>query len=206
MPAIASNIPKPTVTNVNTSSKSAASKTKMGPAPLGPKKKSSITLTHATTAVTGGSRIPLPVTNQGIASSDSTSLASANSIQQPATRRKPRISRSKVTARLALQKAARENGNGLNATYENDETELSPRASNDTSGGTRPNLDAKVSRVSHGGGTKSRASGEERVLLSAKKRARQSEYTRRKSKVGIAPLVLDGRFTGPVPSGMDVDR
>jgi hypothetical protein len=51
-----------------------------------------------------------------------------------------------------------------------------------------------------GGGMKSRASGEleGRLLLSAKKRARQSEYTtRRKGKVVIA---LDGQSTG-----MDAD-
>ena len=43
------------------------------------------------------------------------------------------------------------------------------------SGRIRSNLGAKVSRASYmyGGGTKSRASGERRVLLSAKKRARQ---------------------------------
>jgi hypothetical protein len=54
---------------------------------------------------------------------------------------------------------------------------------------------------------KSRASGEleGKVLLSAKKRARQSEYARRKSKVVIAPLVLDGRSASAVPGGMDAD-
>ena len=107
-----------------------------------------------------------------------------------------------MIARLASQRAA---GNGSNATSGNSGGKLAPRASNDTSGRTRSSLGAKVARASYGGGTKSRASGEGRVLLSAKKRARQSEYARRKSKVVIAPLVLDGRSTGPVPSGMDVD-
>lgn len=110
-----------------------------------------------------------------------------------------------MIARLASQRAASVNGNGLNATCENSGVKLAPRALNDTSGRTRSSLGAKVSRASYGGGTKSRASGGGRVLLSAKKRARQSEYARRKSKVVIAPLVLDGRSTGPVPSGMDVD-
>ena len=149
------------------------------------------------------SGIPAPVKNQRIASSDSMTLAKANSIQRSLTGRKPRISRSKVIARLASQRAA--SGNGLNVTCESSGAKLAPRASNDTSGRTRSSLGVKVSRASHGGGTKSRASGGESVLLSAKKRARQSEYARRRSKVVIAPLVLNGRSTGPVPNGMDVD-
>ena len=149
------------------------------------------------------SGIPAPVKNQRIASDDSMTLARANSIQRSLTGRKPRISRSKVIARLASQRAANGNGNGLkNTTCGNSGAKLMPRASNDTSGRTRSSLGTKVSRASYGGGTKSRASGEGRVLLSAKKRARQSEYARRKSKVAIAPLVLDGRSTA---SGMDVD-
>jgi hypothetical protein len=145
------------------------------------------------------------VKNQRIASSDSTTLARANSIQRSLTGRKPRISRSKVIARLASQRAASGNGNGLNATCESSGAKLAPRASNDTSGRTRSSLGVKVSRASYGGGTKSRASGGGSVLLSAKKRARQSEYARRRSKVVIAPLVLNGRSTGPDPNGMDVD-
>jgi hypothetical protein len=153
------------------------------------------------------SGIPAPVKNQRIASSDSTTLANANSIQRSLTGRKPRISRSKVIARLASQRAASGNGNGLNVNSRNSGTKLASRASNDNgSGRTRSSLGAKVSRASYGGGgTNSRASDGGRVSLSAKKRARQSEYARRKSKVVIAPLVLDGRSTtGPVPSGMDV--
>jgi hypothetical protein len=143
------------------------------------------------------SGIPAPVKDQRIASNDSATLARANSIQRSLTGRKPRISRSKVIARLASQRAASGNGN---VTCENGGAKLAPRASNDTSGRTRSSLGAKVSRSSYGGGAKSRASGGG-VLLSAKKRARQSEYARRKSKVVIAPLVLDGRST----SEMDVD-
>ena len=153
------------------------------------------------------SGIPAPVKNQRIASSsDSTTLARANSIQRSLTGRKPRISRSKVIARLASQRAASGNGNGLNVTCGNSGAKLASGASNDdTSGRTRSSLGVNVSRASYGGGTRSRASGGGRVLLSAKKRARQSEYARRKSKVVIPPFVLDGRSTGPVPSGMDVD-
>jgi hypothetical protein len=177
---------------VNVSTKTAASKARMGTPSLGSEKKSSIA--HAPSTTASGSRIPVPVKNQTIASSDSTTLAGANSIQRP---RKPRISRSKVIARLALQRAA--DGNGLNPTCGNSGAKL---ASNDIRGRTRSSVGARVSRPSYGGGTKSRASAEERVLLSAKRRG--SEYARRKSKVVIAPLV-DGRSTGPVPSGMDVD-
>ena len=209
VPTIASNIPKLTVTNVNASTELAASKAKMGPPSFGSIKRSSSAPAHPTTA--GGSKIPIPVKKQRIASSVSTTLASnlstiptgANSIHRPPTGRKPRISRSKVIARLALQRAAKGNGDGLNATCGNSGPKLAPRASNYTRRRTRSNLGAKVSRASYGGGKKSRASGEEKVLLSAKKRARKSECARRKSKVVISPLVLDGRY--PVLRGMDVD-
>ena len=145
------------------------------------------------------SGIPALVKNQRIASNDSTTLDRANSIQRSLTGRKPRISRSKVIARLASQRAATGNGDGSDVTGGNSGARLAPRASNDASGRIRSSLGAKS------GGAKSRASAEGRVLLSAKKRARQSEYSRRKSKVAIAPLVLDGQSTGPVPNGMDVD-
>ena len=192
-PAIGSNIPKPTM---NASTKPAASKSKMAPSSLGSKKRSSIASAQTTTS---GSRIPVPVKNQSIASSDSTTFAKANSIQRPLAGRKPRISRSKVIARLALERAARGNGNELNATCGNIGATLSPGASNDTAGRTRSCLGAKASRPSYGGRTKSRVSGEGGVLLSAKRRARQSEYARRKSKV-------IRRSTCPVPRGMDVDE
>ena len=187
-PSIASNIPKPTVTNVTVSTKSASSKARTGPPSLGSKKRTSIAASHSTTA--SGSRIPLPVKKQGIDSSDSMTLAGGNSNQQPPTGRKPRISRSKVIARLALQRTA--DGNGLDPTCGNSGAKI---ASNNTRGRTRSSVGAKVSRPSYGGGTMSRASGEERVLLSARRRARQSEYAKRKSKVAAtAPLVLDGRY------------
>ena len=131
----------------------------------------------------------IPVKNQRIASTDSTTLASANSIQRSLTGRKPRISRSKVIARLASQRAASGKGDGSDVTGGNSGARLAPRASCDVSGRTRSSLGTK------GGGAKSRASAEGKALLSAKKRARQSEYARRKSKVAaIAPLVLDGRY------------
>ena len=58
------------------------------------------------------------------------------------------------------------------------------------SGRTRSSLGVKVSRASYGsaGGLKSRASGGNGVALvmSAKRRARQSEYLRRKSNKVVA--------------------
>ena len=143
------------------------------------------------------SGIPTPVKTQRIVSSDSTILDRTNSIQRSLNGRKPRISRSKVIAKLASQRAASGSGNG------NSNAGLAPRVSNDTSRKMKSGLDAKVTRASYGGGTRSRASGGESVAMSAKKRARQSEYARRKSKI-IAPLVLDGRSTASA-SGMDID-
>jgi len=141
------------------------------------------------------SDIPTPVKNQRIVSSDSTTLGRTNSIQRSLTGRKPRISRSKVIARLASQRAANGNENGKGPSG-NRGAGLAPRASNDANGRTRSSLGAKVSRASYGGGTRSRASGGGNVLMSAKKRARQSEHARRKSRV-VAPLVLGGKSTRP---------
>jgi hypothetical protein len=148
------------------------------------------------------SGIPTPVKNRRVASSDSTTLARANSIQKSLTGRKPRISRSKVIARLASQRAARENGNE-NGPSGNRGTGSTPRGSKDPSGRTRSSLGAQVSRASYGGGMRARASGGGGVTTSAKKRARQSEYARRKSRV-VTPLVLNRRSAGAIPSGMNL--
>jgi hypothetical protein len=148
------------------------------------------------------SAIPTPVKNRRIASNDSTtSMARANSIQRSLTGRKPRISRSKVIARLASQRATSGNGNGPSVNAPG----LVSKGSNNPSGRTRSSLGVKASRTSYGGGARSRASGGEGVTMSAKKRARQSEYARRRSKVVITPLVLDRRSADGVPSGMDDD-
>ncbi|PPQ92172.1 hypothetical protein CVT25_008946 [Psilocybe cyanescens] len=139
--------------------------------------------------------------DQGKTTASSSTLVRTHSLNG----RKPRISRSKVIARLASQRAA--GGSGPRAAGV---SALAPRASNVAaavggrvvSGGkTRSSIGAKVSRASYGGGTRSRpsvgASGG--VVMSAKKRARQSEYARRRSKVG--PL----NFDGIAPKGVDVD-
>lgn len=61
----------------------------------------------------------------------------------------------------------------------------------------RSSLGAKAHRKSFAGGR----SGEAGVMMSAKKRARQSEYARRKSKIGVRPgaAALD-------PGNMQVDE
>ena len=76
---------------------------------------------------------------------------------------------------------------------------LAIKALKDNSDTTLSRLGAKVSRATVG--ARSRTSGGERVLMSAKKRTRQSKYARRKGKVVITLLVLDGRSTGAVLCG-----
>ncbi|KAF5313406.1 hypothetical protein D9611_008519 [Ephemerocybe angulata] len=134
--------------------------------------------------------------------------------------RKPRISRSKVIARLASQReraagpssgsasasaSASGSGSRSNATSNSGARVVSgagagtpgPRA-----GKARSSLGAKVARSSLGGAKVRVSSGGSGagVLLSAKKRARQSEYYRRRSRVeGSSPV------KGPGGMGMDVD-
>ena len=148
------------------------------------------------------SGIPTPVKNRRVASSDSTTLARANSIQKSLTGRKPRVSRSKIIAMLASQRAARGNENE-NGPSGNRGAGLIPRRSKDL-GGTQSSLGAQVSRASYGGGTRARASGGGGVTMSAK-RARQSEYARRRKSKIVTPLVLNRRSAGAIASGMDLD-
>lgn len=106
--------------------------------------------------------------------------------------RKPRISRSKVIAKLASQRAA-----GANS------SSISGKAGGTPSHGgrTRSSLGVKAQRSSFGGragGVKGGAGND--VIMSAKKRARQSEYMRRKSRV--TPIDFSGGVSG---DSMDVD-
>ncbi|KAF9463269.1 hypothetical protein BDZ94DRAFT_1322002 [Collybia nuda] len=100
--------------------------------------------------------------------------------------RKPRISRSKVIAKLASQRAGGTTTGKIGGT---------PHTSR-----TRSSLGAKAQRSSFGGksigGMRGGASSD--VMMSAKKRARQSEFARRRSKVG--PLKL-----GNDSDAMEVD-
>jgi len=133
---------------------------------------------------------------------DGSSITSANTTAKPRSLngRKPRISRSKVIARLASQRAA----SGSSTSSRKSSGGVKPRGSGAANGGrTRSSLGAKVSRASYsgaGGAIKGRASGGAAgVALSAKRRARQSEYLRRKSRGGAeAPRQSD-------ESSMDVD-
>ncbi|PPQ97269.1 hypothetical protein CVT26_006662 [Gymnopilus dilepis] len=139
--------------------------------------------------------------------------------------RKPRISRSKVIARLASQ---RENGSATtnrvasgsslasNAAGSTTKSSLAPKVGRISAGGkTRSSLGAKVARprtrASYAGGDKrlgvrtSSGASHDSVLMSAKKRARRSEYARRQSQrasaAGIGKLNLG---TGEA-DGMEVE-
>ncbi|PPR03361.1 hypothetical protein CVT24_012486 [Panaeolus cyanescens] len=113
--------------------------------------------------------------------------------------RKPRISRSKVIAKLASQRST--SGSSVASTASGKSalgprrSGLAPRASGGVvpiganGGRTRSSLGVKAARSSYGG-AKSRASvgGANAVMLSAKKRAaRQSELEKRRSRVHLAP-------------------
>ncbi|KAG6878816.1 hypothetical protein C0992_007471 [Termitomyces sp. T32_za158] len=98
--------------------------------------------------------------------------------------RKPRISRSKVIAKLASQRAASASRPGS-----------TPGAK---AGRTRSSLGVKGQRSSYGGKSVGVKGVEDSVLMSAKKRVRQSEYARRKSHAAsIDP--------GKVANTMDID-
>ncbi|KAG5643325.1 hypothetical protein DXG03_001175 [Asterophora parasitica] len=152
-----------------------------------------------------GSGIPTPIKKRTIdPSATSGSCSSADDIhtagiptvgvpparQRSITGRKPRISRSKVIAKLASQRAA---GTGATA---------GPVGGTPARGAgrTRSSLGAKAQRSSFGGKSGAAKSAGDGLLMSAKKRARQSEYARRRSKV--APIDLGA---GVGKQDMDVD-
>ncbi|RDB28311.1 hypothetical protein Hypma_001307 [Hypsizygus marmoreus] len=164
------------------------------------------------------SGIPSPVRKRVVESSASSvgGATSVSDIGEPSTStaagpparqrsmvgRKPRISRSKVIAKLASQRAAAGDSGGITGKV----------GGTPSSGRTRSSLGVKAQRASFGGhlkggGIKGAGDG---VLLSAKKRARQSEYLRRRSRV--APITLgEGSGQGMTMRGgggednMDVD-
>ena len=156
------------------------------------------------------SGIPTPVKKRTL-SGDTTNTAAEDGVSSPTkgpapssgtmTRarslngRKPRISRSKVIARLASQRAASTSSGSTSSgnTSSGSGVRLAPRASNGSGGAgkgkIRSSLGAKVSRASYGGAGMRRTSGGAGagpggLAMSAKKRARQSEYARRRSRVG----------------------
>ena len=90
--------------------------------------------------------------------------------------RKPRISRSRVIAKLASQRAA--SGSGTPGT-----SRITGKVGG-TPGRKRSSLGVKVQRSSFAGGVLKSGGGEDAVLMSARKRVRQSEYhARRQSRL-----------------------
>ncbi|KAG5337180.1 hypothetical protein C0989_010361 [Termitomyces sp. Mn162] len=129
------------------------------------------------------SRIPTPTKKPPPTTSPETSkevdtamMGLAPNRQRSLSGRKPRISRSKVIARLASQRAASASRPGLSRT---------PGAK---AGRTRSSLGVKAQRSSYSGKSMSVKGPEESVLMSAKKRVRQGEYARRKSHVASIDL------------------
>ncbi|KNZ79113.1 hypothetical protein J132_01161 [Termitomyces sp. J132] len=129
------------------------------------------------------SRIPTPTKKPPPTTSPETSkevdtamMGLAPNRQRSLSGRKPRISRSKVIAKLASQRAASASRPGLSRT-------LGAKA-----GRTRSSLGVKAQRSSYSGKSMSVKGPEESVLMSAKKRVRQSEYARRKSHVASIDL------------------
>ncbi|KAG5637266.1 hypothetical protein H0H81_005199 [Sphagnurus paluster] len=121
----------------------------------------------------------------------STSMGVPPARQRSITGRKPRISRSKVIAKLASQRAG---GTGVVG-----QAGGTPAARG--TGRMRSSLGAKVQRSSLGGKPGATKGGES-VMMSAKKRVRQSEFARRRSKV--APIDLAGGSSSH-GQAMDVD-
>ncbi|KAI0059981.1 hypothetical protein BV25DRAFT_1828401, partial [Artomyces pyxidatus] len=108
--------------------------------------------------------------------------------------RKPRISRSRVIAKLGAQRAAAAAAS----------SSVNPRVSEST-GRTRSSIGAAAARRSYGGVKSGKARGSD-VLMSAKKRARQSEYMRRRSRAaGSAVGASSFQSTGDGSADMDVD-
>jgi hypothetical protein len=104
------------------------------------------------------------------------SINSGSTRQKTLVVRKPHISRSKVIAKLASQRAATASGS----------SGAKVGGTPSRGGRVRSSLGAKLQRSSYGGktpgGGRVRGSGND-LMMSAKKRARQSEYARRKSRV-----------------------
>lgn len=145
-------------------------------------------------SVTKGSGLTLQVVSDigEIKDADSSVSTSVGSNKQRSlTGRKPRISRSKVIAKLASQRAASASGSSGTRV----------RGTPSQRGRVRSSLGAKVQRSAGGG--RGKGSGGSDVMMSAKKRARQSEYARRKSRVEV--LNLGATRGGGRRSGNDMD-
>ncbi|KAF9269474.1 hypothetical protein L218DRAFT_1072313 [Marasmius fiardii PR-910] len=142
-------------------------------------------------AVPPGSGIPSPVR---LNSTAMTSGPAPGPMRQKSLMgRKPRISRSKVIARLASQRVASGPSSSINpgtgatqstAAGGTVRSSLGPRI-----GGAGPRKSTGVRRSAVGAGGRGigiREARESAVMMSAKKRVRQSEYARRRSRISAA--------------------
>ncbi|KAE9406532.1 hypothetical protein BT96DRAFT_1014770 [Gymnopus androsaceus JB14] len=134
-----------------------------------------------------GSGLPSPV--RGGSSQTVIQPGTGVARQRSVGGRKPRISRSKVIAKLASQRSASGPGSGPSTNPGPDNADPSAvglaakRSSLGVGVHKAPRKSAGGARRSHVGVSGTRSS-EANVVLSAKKRARQSEYARRKSRAG----------------------
>ncbi|EAU84113.1 hypothetical protein CC1G_06975 [Coprinopsis cinerea okayama7 len=155
-------------------------------------------------------RVPSTESNTSKATTDTTTTTNSGGStsgsggatvvrQRSISGRKPRISRSKVIARLASQRAASSSSSSSNIPGTPSVLAKKP------GGRPRSSLGAKVHRASLTGGIQARsrmsggAGGD--VLMSAKKKARQSEYIRRRSR----GLVLSPTPAAKEGGAMEVD-
>ncbi|KAL1748279.1 hypothetical protein HDZ31DRAFT_30002 [Schizophyllum fasciatum] len=182
LPAV-SHLPRPAGTPSKPALNSITNVTSPSPRPGGifssgipmpsPPKPSTTALSPGRSPLSPGSAVLSPV------------LPPPGMARKPTITRKPRISRGRVIAKLASQRAAAQGA-----------------AAGATPGGkTRSSLGARVARQSLGAHVGARAGGPRAsfgvggaILMSAKKRARQSEYMRRKSRaaIGSDAMEVDG--------------
>ncbi|KAJ3822406.1 hypothetical protein F5880DRAFT_1574902 [Lentinula raphanica] len=149
-----------------------------------------------------GSGLPSPI-REGNARTASGGLSVK---QRSLSGRKPRISRSKVIAKLASQRAA--SGSGLSGSTNYTGPSAVGLAAKRSSLGVgvhkAPRKSMGGARRSHVGVSGTRNS-EASVLLSAKKRVRQSEYARRRSRLTVAGADKEGATAGASSEAMIVD-
>ncbi|VDB87175.1 unnamed protein product [Peniophora sp. CBMAI 1063] len=161
------------------------------------------------------SMIPSPVkpTSLGLAAATLAATTGTEPKPKAPMARRPRVSRSKVIAKLGAQRAAAASGlvSGSGSTLAPPKSTLAPRAS-----GPAPRLRSSTgaaARRSFAGGPKARGSD---VLLSAKKHARQSEQARRRTRAGgsaigarasnaVSPGKLFAAANTSSGSAMDID-
>ncbi|KAK1236240.1 hypothetical protein PQX77_000502 [Marasmius sp. AFHP31] len=144
-----------------------------------------------------GSGIPSPVRNGAATTNQPTAAGAAPARQRSLMGRKPRISRSKVIARLASQRVASGSSTVSSATTNSNGSTAARSSLGPRLGGAAPrkSVGARRSHVGVGAGGR-RESRESAVMMSAKKRVRQSEYARRRSRASAV---------GPGGMKMDVD-